>query len=96
LQNCWAILQVNLSNFTPKSPNDSDKSILKISNRDKTDLRYVLYQVALIALKKNLDFMCYYTVKLCRREKKKGEDADEDGGSDRLGLKCRRFNNLLL
>ncbi|HJX60713.1 MAG TPA: IS110 family transposase [Thermodesulfobacteriota bacterium] len=55
-----------------RSGKDSDKAIPEISKRGKADLRYALYQAALIASTKNQDFMRYYTRKLEGREKEKG------------------------
>jgi transposase len=55
-----------------RSGKDSDKAIPEISKRGKADLRYALYQAALIASTKNRDFMRYYTRKLRGREREKG------------------------
>jgi transposase len=55
-----------------RSGKDSDKAIPEISKRGKADLRYALYQAALIASTRNRDFMRYYTKKLRGREKEKG------------------------
>jgi transposase len=55
-----------------RSGKDSDKAIPQISKRGKADLRYALYQAALIASTKNQKFMYYYTSKLRGREKEKG------------------------
>ena len=55
-----------------RSGKDSDKAIPEISKRGKADLRYALYQAALIASTKNQDFMRYYTRKLRGREREKG------------------------
>jgi transposase len=55
-----------------RSGKDSDKAIPEISKRGKADLRYALYQAALIASARNRDFMRYYTRKLRDREKEKG------------------------
>ena len=55
-----------------RSGKDSDKAIPEISKRGKADLRYALYQAALIASTKNRDFMLYYTSKLGGRQKEKG------------------------
>ena len=43
-----------------------------ISRRGKADLRYALYQAALIASIKNPDFIAYYTDKLRGREREPG------------------------
>ena len=55
-----------------RSGKDSDKAIPEISKRGKSDLRYALYQAALIASTKNQDFMRYYGRKLEGRQKEKG------------------------
>ena len=55
-----------------RSGKNSDKAVPEISKRGKADLRYALYQAALVASTKNRDFMRYYTRKLQGREKEKG------------------------
>jgi transposase len=55
-----------------RSGKDSDKAIPQISKKGKADLRYALYQAALIASTKDQHFMRYYTRKLRGREKEKG------------------------
>ena len=55
-----------------RSGKNSDKAIPEISKRGKADLRYALYQAALIASTRTQDFMRYYTRKLRGREKEKG------------------------
>ena len=55
-----------------RSGKDSDKAIPEISKRGKSDLRYALYQAALIASTKNQDFMRYCVRKLEGRQKEKG------------------------
>ena len=55
-----------------RSGKNSDKAIPEISKRGKADLRYALYQAALIASTRNHGFMVYYTRKLRGREKEKG------------------------
>jgi transposase len=55
-----------------RSGKNSDKAIPEISKRGKADLRYALYQAALIASLKNRDIMIYYTNKIRGREKEKG------------------------
>ena len=55
-----------------RSGKDSNKAIPQISKRGKADLRYALYQAALIASLKNRDVMIYYTNKIRGREKEKG------------------------
>ena len=55
-----------------RSGKDSDKAIPEISKRGKADLRYALYQAALIASLKNREVMIYYTNKIRGREREKG------------------------
>ncbi|MCJ7748096.1 MAG: IS110 family transposase [Desulfobacterales bacterium] len=55
-----------------RSGKNSDKAIPEISKRGKADLRYALYQAALIASTRTQDFMRYYARKLEGREKEKG------------------------
>src|SRR4030043_1692068 len=55
-----------------RSGKNSDKAIPEISKRGKGDLRYALYQAALIASLQNRDVMLYYTNKIRGREKEKG------------------------
>jgi transposase len=55
-----------------RSGKSSDRAIPEISKRGKADLRYALYQAALVASLKNLDVMIYYTNKIRGREREKG------------------------
>jgi DNA-binding transcriptional regulator YdaS (Cro superfamily) len=55
-----------------RSGKDSDKVIPEISKRGKADLRYALYQAALIASVQNREVMIYYTNKIRGREREKG------------------------
>ncbi len=55
-----------------RSGKDSAKAIPEISKRGKADLRYALYQAALIASTKNREFMLYYASKLKGRQREKG------------------------
>jgi transposase len=55
-----------------RSGKNSDRATPVISKRGKADLRYGLYQAALIASYKNRDVMIYYTSKIRGREKEKG------------------------
>jgi transposase len=55
-----------------RSGKDSDRAIPEISKRGKADLRYALYQAALVATTSNKGFMRYYTRKLQGRVKEKG------------------------
>ena len=50
----------------------SDNATPKLSKSGKAELRYALYQAALIASYKNMHFIRYYTNKLRGREKEKG------------------------
>jgi transposase len=55
-----------------RSGKDSDKAIPQISKRGKADLRYALYQAALIASTRNREFMRYYTERFRGRDREKG------------------------
>lgn len=55
-----------------RSGEKSDNVTPKLSKSGKADLRYALYQAAMIASIKNVRFMKYYTEKLRGREKEKG------------------------
>jgi len=55
-----------------RSGKSSESVIPVISKKGKADLRYALYQAALIASVRNQDFMVYYTCKLRGREKEAG------------------------
>lgn len=55
-----------------RSGNNSQYAIPRLSKNGKAELRYALYQAALIASNKNIDFIRYYTEKLRGREKEKG------------------------
>ena len=55
-----------------RSGNKSENATPKLSKNGKADLRYALYQAALIASCKNIHFIRYYTEKLRGREKEKG------------------------
>src|SRR4030066_2586282 len=61
-----------LDRSADRSGKSSDKAIPEISKRGKADLRYALYQAALVASVKNRDVMIYYTNKIRGREKEKG------------------------
>ena len=72
-QNGKQVLKMGGLDFSAdRSGKDSDKAIPEISKRGKADLRYALYQAALIASLKNRDIMIYYTNKLRGREREKG------------------------
>jgi len=55
-----------------RSGKKSNSAIPVISKQGKADLRYALYQAALIASLKNKDFIAYFTNKLRDRAKEKG------------------------
>ncbi|MDY7033745.1 MAG: transposase [Thermodesulfobacteriota bacterium] len=55
-----------------RSGKRSDAVTPVISKKGKADLRYALYQAALIASIKNRNFILYYTNKLKGREREKG------------------------
>jgi len=55
-----------------RSGNRSDAAIPVISKKGKAGLRYALYQAALVASTKDLNFIVYYTNTLRGREREKG------------------------
>ena len=55
-----------------RSGKRSGAAIPVISKRGKADLRYALYQAALVSSTRNRDFMIYFTNKLRGREREKG------------------------
>jgi transposase len=55
-----------------RSGKSSQNAIPVISKRGKADLRYALYQAALIASGRNQDFILYFTNKLRGREREPG------------------------
>jgi transposase len=55
-----------------RSGDNSDNATPKLSKSGKADLRYALYQAAMIASIKDINFMRYYTEKLRGREKERG------------------------
>ena len=55
-----------------RSGKTSDTAVPVISKKGKADLRYALYQAALVASSKNQFFVMYFTNKLRGREKEKG------------------------
>jgi transposase len=55
-----------------RSGDNSQYATPRLSKNGKAELRYSLYQAALIASNKNIDFIRYYTEKLRGREKEKG------------------------
>jgi len=55
-----------------RSGESSDRAVPVISKKGKANLRYALYQAALIASIRNQHFVVYFTEKLRGREKEKG------------------------
>jgi len=55
-----------------RSGKSSESAVPVISKRGKADLRYALYQAALIASVRNRDFIVYYTDQLRGREREPG------------------------
>jgi len=55
-----------------RSGKSSERAVPVLSKRGKADLRYALYQAALIASVRNPDFIVYYTEKLRGREREPG------------------------
>jgi transposase len=55
-----------------RSGKNSDKAIPVISKKGNADLRYALYQAALVASTRNRKFIVYYTNTLRGREREKG------------------------
>jgi transposase len=55
-----------------RSGKSSERAVPVISKRGKADLRFALYQAALIASVRNPDFIVYYTEKLRGREREPG------------------------
>jgi len=55
-----------------RSGKSSNSATPVISKQGKTDLRYALYQAALVASYSNKDFITYYTNKLRGRQREKG------------------------
>jgi transposase len=72
-QNGRQVLKLSGFDLSAKrSGKDSESVIPVISRRGKADLRFALYQAALIASVKNPDFVGYYTAKLRGREREPG------------------------
>ena len=55
-----------------RSGKNSDKAVPVISKKGKADLRYALYQAAMVASTRNIHFIKYFTAKLRGREGEKG------------------------
>ena len=55
-----------------RSGKPSDKAVPVISKRGRSDLRYALYQAAMVASTRNIHFIKYFTAKLRGRERERG------------------------
>lgn len=55
-----------------RSGKSSDKAVPVISKKGRSDLRYALYQAAMVASTRNIHFIKYFTAKLRGREKERG------------------------
>lgn len=72
-QRCSQVLNLaGLDLSADRSGRRSEGMTPVISKKGKAELRYALYQAALIASVRNRYFIEYYTNKLCGREKEKG------------------------
>ena len=72
-QNAQQVLKLaGLDLSANRSGESSDRAVAVISKKGKADLRYALYQAAIIASTKNQYFVRYFTNKLRGREKEKG------------------------
>ncbi len=69
---CQQLKTAGLDLNASRSGTKSDSVTPVLSKKGKADLRYALYQAALIASFKNIFFMRYFTNKLRGREKEKG------------------------
>jgi len=63
---------VGLDLSASRSGKTSLSATPKISKKGKSELRYALYQAALIASSRNVDFMAYFTEKIKNRAAEKG------------------------
>ena len=64
-----------------RSGKTSERAIPVISKKGKADLRYALYQAALIASIKNRDFIVYYILyQQAARSRERARDQDQDAG----------------
>ena len=67
------VLKLAGMDLSAKRSGDSSQYVTpRLSKNGKAELRYALYQAALIASNKNMGFIRYYTDKLRGREKEKG------------------------
>jgi transposase len=72
-QNGRQVLKLSGFDLSAKRSGKSSESVIPvISRRGKADLRFALYQAALIASVRNPDFIVYYTDKLRGREREPG------------------------
>ena len=72
-QNERQVLKLSGLDLSAKRSGKASESVIPvISRRGKADLRFALYQAALIASVKNSDFVGYYTAKLRGREREPG------------------------
>jgi transposase len=72
-QNTHQVLKLaGLDLSAARSGKSSDQAVAVISKKGKADLRYALYQAAMIASVRNKHFMSYFTYKLSGREREKG------------------------
>ncbi len=55
-----------------RSGKTTDRAVPVISKKGKADLRYALYQAAMVASSRNQHFIKYFTEKIRGREKEKG------------------------
>ncbi|MBU3916970.1 IS110 family transposase, partial [bacterium] len=63
---------VGLDLSASRSGKSSQNITPKISKKGKSELRYALYQAAMVASSRNIDFMAYFTDKIKDRNKEKG------------------------
>ena len=72
-QNGRQVLKLSGFDLSAKRSGKASESVIPvISRKGKADLRFALYQAALIASVKNPDFIGYYTAKLRGREREPG------------------------
>ena len=72
-QNAHQVLKLaGLDLSAKRSGESSDRAVPVISKKGKADLRYALYQAALVASTRNPHFIAYFTATLRGREREKG------------------------
>jgi len=72
---CYFITSVPIPGYdlsADRSGKNSDKAVPVISKKGNADLRYALYQAALVASTRDCDIILYYTKMLRGREREKG------------------------